>query len=469
VFSFRQLRTIAAALALSTSLLGAAHLDLAFAQGPAPTPEQMDAAKKAFNDGKALYDQKKLAEATEKFKEAYKLSKKPLLLYYVGLSLDESGNKELALFYYKKFMTEAPATVEQRKDAAARIKVLDAELFSSGTTGGTTGTSGTTGTGGTGTTTPADTTKPVEKPPVATKIKPAGTYSATDVQHAVVEDAPPGKPLDLTAVVPEDSGWTVTLNYRPAGEEKFITKTMRKRYNELVARIPIDKIKASSVHYYIEVKDQAGTVIDRKGKPSSPNIIYLDAAIAARFYPDFTDQGAEPDATATTTATTASTVASDNEEDPLSKRATSGRPVLITKPVDDGPPLEEGKRPSKAILYGTTGAAAGFLAIGTIFYVRASNATKTLEDESCKQTPCTKDFDPYLQGVQSDGKRDATISQVTLGLGVVAAGVAGYFWYKDLKAKKSRSSTANTGSTESMVLLPTVNSDYAGAAALWSF
>ena len=30
----------------------------------------------------------------------------------------------------------------------------------------------------------------------------------------MIDAAPPGKPLDVTAFVPEDSGWTVTLYYR---------------------------------------------------------------------------------------------------------------------------------------------------------------------------------------------------------------------------------------------------------------
>ena len=53
-----------------------------------------------------------------------------------------------------------------------------------------------------------------------------------------IEAAPPGKPLDVTAFVPEDSGWTVTLYFRGSGDAKFIAKPMKWRYKELVARIP---------------------------------------------------------------------------------------------------------------------------------------------------------------------------------------------------------------------------------------
>jgi hypothetical protein len=53
----------------------------AWAEDPAPSKEQLEAAKKAFGEGKTLYDEQKFAEAVEKFKESYRLSRNPLLLY----------------------------------------------------------------------------------------------------------------------------------------------------------------------------------------------------------------------------------------------------------------------------------------------------------------------------------------------------------------------------------------------------
>ena len=70
----------------------------ALAEDPAPTKEQLDQAKKAFGEGKALYDEKKFPEAVEKFKESYRLSRNPLLLYNIGHTLDQAGQKDKALF-----------------------------------------------------------------------------------------------------------------------------------------------------------------------------------------------------------------------------------------------------------------------------------------------------------------------------------------------------------------------------------
>ena len=71
-------------------------------------------AKKAFGEGKALFDEGKLPEAVEKFKESYRLSQNPLLLYNIGFTLDQAGQKDKALFYYRKFLADAP----QGRDAA---------------------------------------------------------------------------------------------------------------------------------------------------------------------------------------------------------------------------------------------------------------------------------------------------------------------------------------------------------------
>lgn len=501
MFSCRKLRTLAVYLTL-TSLVATPSLALAQAAGGAaatPTAEQIEAAKKLFGEAKTLYEQKKLGDATEKFKEAYRLSKKPLLLYYVGLCLDEQGVKELALFYYKKFMAEAPAATEQRKAAGDRIKLLDTELFSAGSTTPPTGDGKTTPPTGDGKTTPptgdGKTTPPTgdgkTTPPTGdgkttsagSKIKPVGTYSATDVQHSVVEDAPPGKPLDLTAVVPDDSGFVVTLMYRAAGEEKFIAKPMRKRYNELVGRIPVDKIKATSVHYYIEVKDQAGTVVDRRGKPSSPNIIYLDAAVQPRFYPDFNDDGAADTAVAPTRTDTTGDIEGD---DPFSK----GKEPVRVKPRivasgDDTAPLvtgngltDVGSSKFTYAKWGSTAATGVFLGLGVLFYVRASNAQSTIEQEAaasamgnCPGGPPCLPYDSFLADAQSTGQTSATISQIGLGVGLVTAGFAGYFWYKDLTAKKrvAGSASRNTSGRDSLVVAPSIGQNYAGAAALWSF
>ena len=451
-----------------------------------PTPEQMAQAKSAYTEGVALHDQGKLPEAIEKFKESYRLSRNPVLLYNIAFTMDEA-KQDLALFYYQKFLKDAPANAAQRPSATERVKQLEKEKLDASLGGGSAtppmsnvepGTKPPVDT----TKPPVDTTKPpvdhTPKPPVA--IKPAGTYHAEDFQHQVVEEAPPGKPLDVSAFVPEDSGFTVTLFYRSAGESKFATKPMKWRYKELVGRIPAAKMTGSAIQYYVEVKDTTGEVVTRSGKSTSPNLVNLDAAAPARFYPDLDDKEG------------GSSVAEQkhqDDDDPL--HGNTGTPKHIDSPIEPQPePGVPGNGfrdvGSQKFKYGKWGATLGgvtLLGVSAIFYVQAQNqASALLLDTSTTAAgmpclaPCHK-FDSFDADIQSAGKRDQTIANVTLGVGIAAGLVAGYYWYRELTHKhatgdKAASATAG-GSPEAALptwmIGPTAGDGFSGAAAMGKF
>ncbi len=283
-----------------------------------PSAADMTKAKAAFGEGKKLFDAGDFAEAAGKFKESYKLSKNPVLLYNIGFANEKAGQDDIALFYYRKFLTDAPADAAQRPEVTEKVKELE-KKFQGGTS--------------TPTTTPTVTTPTVTTPTVTTpkepiKIKPAGTYKETDFQHQMIDTAPPKKPLDITAFVPEDSGWTVTLHFRTAGEGKFTSKEMKWRYKELVGRVPAQKMLGESMQYYIEAKDQTGATVAKAGKSTSPNLVTLEAGAAPRFYPDFTEDG--------TVATPQETVGDDTEEDPLTGKKKTPKKVAVIPGGDDG-------------------------------------------------------------------------------------------------------------------------------------
>ena len=79
-----------------------------------PTPAQIEKAKKAFGEGKTLFEKGDFPEAVAKFKESYNLSKNPVLLYNIALANESAGQDDIALFYYRKFLTDAPAEAAQR-------------------------------------------------------------------------------------------------------------------------------------------------------------------------------------------------------------------------------------------------------------------------------------------------------------------------------------------------------------------
>lgn len=450
-------------LALATTATTAV-VTTAPAHAQAPSAADVEKAKKLYGEGKAAHAAGKFDDAIEKYKQAYTLSKKPLLLFNVAVAMADGGYDDLALMNFRKFLKEAPADDAQRPVAETKIKELETKLGL-----------GTTKPPGTDPKPPGtDPKPPVEpKPPVA--IKPAGTYTEADFQHMVVDTAPPGKPLDVTASVPEDSGFTVTLYFRTAGEGKFASKQMKWRYKELVARIPANKMIGSAVQYYIEAKDQAGQPIGKSGKSTSPNQVLLEAGAQARFYPDMSDEG---DAK----VTPKDVVKSDDDDDPLhkgkKKDTSSGVVIDPAGPVVPGTGLTDvGSSKFSKVKWGTTIGGAALLGFAAVSFVQAKKYSSALEDDSneCGAPPCrpfTTPDDSYAKDVEASGKSWNTYFKVGLGVGVAVSAVAGYFWFKEMKAKKRGEVKVSSGGKApetTWIVVPAVGEHTAGAAAAVRF
>lgn len=454
------------ALALATSFAVAPQV--AYAGDPPPSQADLEKAKKAFQEGKKLHEAGKIEDAIEKYKESYKLSKKPALLYNIGIAMEEAGMEDLALMNFRRFLKEAPADAEQRPLVEERIKAIEKKLNIGGT--------------GTGTDPKQPDVKNPPKQPDQPKapvvIKPAGTYGEADFQHQVVDTAPPGKPLDVTAFVPEDSGFQVTLFYRTAGEGKFASKLMKWRYKELVARIPAPKMIGSAVQYYIDVKDQAGTAIAKSGKSTSPHQVLLEAGATARFYPDMTDDGEAK-------VTPKDVVKSDDDDDPLSKnRKPKPDEVAINTPTEPVVPgtgfTDVGSSKFTKAKWGTTIAGGALLGFAAFSFVQALKYSSALEDDSteCGAPPCRPFTNPgmndfYAADVEKSGKQWQTFFKVGLGVGIGVGAVAGYLWYKEMKAKKRGemkvSKSAKAPETSSWIVVPSIDENTAGAAATVRF
>jgi len=443
-----------------------------------PTPAQLDAARQAYADGKALHDKGNYLGAVEKFKESYQLSKNPLLLYNIALTMEEAGSgKDLALLYYRKFLTDAPVTAEQRTTAIERIKALEKEL------------------GGQEPTAPVKTTLHGVKPigtygptdfehhvvedappnqpldltaPVKTTlhgVKPIGTYGPTDFEHHVVEDAPPNQPLDLTASVPDDSGFKVTVFYRNAGEGEFTAVPMRWRYKELVGRIPAAKMTGGTVQYYLEVRDAEGTLVTRAGKSVTPNLVTIDPSAKPKFYPDMTEEKEERPA-------------HTEDDDPLHPHKQAEKPIAasvatVTFDRHDGL-FDVGSSKYNGVKWTATASAAALLGVSVLFYVRAHNEAKALKDDStnCGTPPCRPFDTAYDADIESSGRRDETIFGVAFGFGLAAAAIATWYWHGQVIAPSEtelKASTKPPKPTTAWHVIPTVDQRSVGATAAVRF
>lgn len=377
----------------------------AHAEGaPAPSPAQLERARQAFADGKQLHDAGKLAEAIEKFKLSYELSRNPLLLYNIALTMQELGSDDLAVVYYRRFLAEAPADTAQRQDAAGRIAALTRTLAppAAGATGNTIA-------------------EPGEPPPPGAAQDPAEppeTGATRDVgfTHRPIEYAPPGKPLDVTAQLARGDGLTMTLFFRTAGHEAFTSTPMLPRAGERVGRIPASRLTGGALQYYVEARDAGGALVARSGRSTVPNVVAIDAAAPPRFYPDV----AEP-------VLTEAARGDRDVEDPLARGGAAAA-------AGDG--LFDVGSPRFAIAKWSTSAVAGVgLSLGVTFYLLARDHARALEDDAtgCGAPPC-QTFDVFDRDIERTGKVEQTISNVALFGGLAVAAVAGYFWFRELTA-----------------------------------
>lgn len=393
----------------------------AVAQAPAPpTKDELAAAKQAFQEGQALFDDGKLAEAIVKMKESYRLSRNAYLLYNIGHTYDLLGDKPLVLFYYQKFLAVGPADAPMREAVEKRVAALQAEKVVAVTPEGET--------------TENDVAQPA----------PAAVFDATDFKHETVDTAPPGWPIDVTAVVPADAGVTVHLFYRASGDDTFVTKPMTWRNYELVARIPGAKATGKWVQYYIEVRDREDKLLVRSGKSTSPHLVTIEARAKKRYYEDYVDEGGE---------------------------VVAPVPIPGVKYAADGsvaPPEDKWARAKRVAKWGTTGAAVALIGTSLISYKLAGDQHDKLvaDANACGLPPCRAWDAPFGERVQTLGNRYNTVYRVTLGLGVAAAGVATYLWIRDLTHKDQ---APPPDDATAWMFAPAVGDDFTGATAAAEF
>jgi hypothetical protein len=277
-----------------------------------------------------------------------------------------------------------------------------------------------------------------------------------------VEETPPGKPLDITAFIPEESGWQVTLYYRAAGEERFDSTLMKPRYNELVGRIPASKTAGASLQYYIEVRDKTGKIIERSARSASPNLVFVDPDAQPRYYPDLENE---------------IQIEQTTQADPLQTGdGTAGTPT----PGGDGSFSDVDSNKFQYAKWGATGATVVMASLWLTFNRSAANMAVSIEDEATRSTmtddcpsqaPC-RSFSEFQKELERRGQRYQTLSYVSLGLGLASAGVAGYLWYReiDTKQRRKRASAISKDTADTNVTaVPVVGPDFVGGAAHWNF
>jgi hypothetical protein len=367
------------------------------AQPAAPDPVTVEEARAHFAAGQKLFEAGNLKGAVEELKEAYRLSKNPLLLYNVGLVYDQLGDAPLALHYFAKFIDEQKDT-EKTHDRLVQASQRAAELRKK--------------IGEEPAAPPAPATQPAETPALV---------------HEPVSEAPPGRPIDLTARVADDAGLTVLLSYRHAGEEAYQQVKMQTRPGlgpERVARIPAAAVQGTALQYFIAVRDGEGKLVASSGKASAPNVVLLDRAAPLHAFADENDEpvGGHP------------TAAPAIAPAPFAEPETPRSPYFYPKWIASG---------TAVVLFGT----------GVGFALAARSYAETLQAEAVKSSshecdplppPC-RPYDAPHKNLEKTGQAYATWANVGFIAAAAVAAGAGALWFLDERAEPAAAPIVGPG------------------------
>jgi tetratricopeptide (TPR) repeat protein len=270
-------------------------------------PEITAEAKKHYKLGQDAYTDGKYDLAIKELKRAYVLKRIPAILVNIAMTYRKTKDYEMAIYFYKKFLADVPADDKQRPSIEAAIGEVEKERTAASQPQ----------------LAPAkpavelakpaveaakpaveavkavepaksavDAAKPVADAakPIADAAKPvadaatagapaqapAPEKAASEWAHTPVDAAPPGQPVDIRVQMPVMKGVKVKVFFRKEGQANFDSLELKRRGNEKVARIPGDVAQGKAFQYYIEAKDQAGTVVKAIGNELSPNLVLLD-------------------------------------------------------------------------------------------------------------------------------------------------------------------------------------------------
>ncbi len=272
-------------------------------------PEITAEAKKHYKLGQDAYTEGKYDLAIKELKRAYVLKRIPAILVNIAMTYRKTKDYEMAIYFYKKFLTDAPADDKQRPSIDVAIGEVEKERTAASQPQQLA---------------PAKPAVELAKPAVeaakpaveavkqaepavkpaveaakpaveaAKSVAPAGDAASADPAqaaqqvaatadkaqsdwaHTPVDAAPPNQPVDIRVQMPVMKGVKVKVYFRKEGQANFDSLELKRRGNEKVARIPGDVAQGKAFQYYIEAKDPAGTVIKSIGNELSPNLVLID-------------------------------------------------------------------------------------------------------------------------------------------------------------------------------------------------
>jgi hypothetical protein len=392
---------------ISQAALLAALVPMLFVSRPALAQE--DATKQArdhYQKGMVYFQSGDYPNAVAELKQAYQIKHIAALLFNIAQTYRKMDDADMAIFYFEKFLKEAPPTAPQRAEAQKLVGELRAKK------------------GGGQVAVPPPLEGPEATTPGPQQVAPVAPpqrrrRSVDKFEHSPVDETPPQTPLDIRILLPEQEGLRATLYYRTAGQDEYTPLPMHQRYDEWVARIPGESIVGKSFQYYIEAREAGGQVIGKSGSAGAPNIVSIVEGAKPQFYADLTEG----------TSGTA-----EEEPAPVARHKKSRRRRRADEDEEDeGPRTLHNFRTWK---WTSAAVAASALALGLTFELLASSSSSDVQDKACRPSDgCTTPksfFNNDLQSSESNGQTFSTLGLVSLIVGGAATVAAiTFFAYDD--------------------------------------
>ncbi len=443
-------RSLPLALVLSSGVASAQGEDKSKAP-PAAKPEEKAgdkgaedktaAAKAEYQKAAELFSAGNFMEAVKGFKKAYGLKAAPALLFNIAVCYRKLDEKDLAALYFDKFLKEADAKAPNRAEAEKQL----VELKGQGATVAA----------------PEAPSGPAAPPQWKTVDK---------FEHVPPDETPPGKPLDIRAMVPEKGGpFKLMMYWRAAGQADFTIVEMQRRYFEYVGRIPATAMGGKSVQYYLIVKDPAGKTYAKAGSPTQPNLVLVVEGAKPAFYADLGEgmTGTEPAEPPKPTEPPKPAKGEDTES-PL---AAKNQPAPT--PAPSGPSASGGPTWMTYAKYGTAGASVLCFVVAIAKNSSAASAGEELEKAAKSQMSNGEPrsfFNGALADKEKEGRDGESMATLMTSFGIGFAVAAGTLFYLDYRAGHGGERAEGTPKrTARVIAAPAVGAGFFGFAGQVSF
>jgi hypothetical protein len=421
---------VAIVAALVLTVLSGTHRASAQAQDEATRQARVH-----YQKGMVYFQNGDYPNAVGELKQAYQIKHIPALLFNIGQTYRKMDDAALAIFYFEKFLKEAPRNAPQRGEAE---KIL-AELRTKKNQGQI------------AVPPPLDEAPPQGAPQIAPQPR---RRMVDKFEHKEVDEAPPQTPLDVRLMLPELEGARATLYYRTAGHDTYTAVPMHHRYDEWVGRVPGEMIIGKSFQYYLEARDASGNIIGKSGSAGAPNIVSIVEGAKSQFYADLSE-GMEGQ------------TAEQVQAMPAPQRAT--RPWRRHSDEDEAG-FEHAKPRTlhnfRTLKWTAASVAGGAILVGLVSGIIAmsnssdveGNACTPTQQQNCIGTGPNQFFNEARQSSQSTGQAFSTISALSLIVGALTAGGAIALFVLDDSAEmepEKRSGKPHRGLSLGPVVAPT--------------